>query len=144
MVERFKKDQKLIHEVEEIYNWLDSQIKDKLQTNCQACGNCCDFNAFDHRLFVTIPELIYMAAGLNVDTLKPMESGICPYNIEGKCSVYKWRFSGCRIFNCKADADIQSELSESVLVKLKALCRKFQIPYRYMDLASALNSRDLF
>ena len=141
MVERLRTDQKLIREIEEIYNWLDSKIKENLQSDCQACGKCCDFVTFDHRLFVTIPEIIYLTAGLNTDTLKQMESGICPYNIEGKCSVYEFRFSGCRIFNCKADTDIQSELSEQTLRKLKSLCEEFEIPYRYMDLATALNNK---
>ena len=140
MVERLKTSQKLIQEVGEIYAWLDSQIGCELSSICDACGKCCDFIAFDHRLFVTVPELIYAAASLNVDTLKPMPTGICPYNIEGKCKIYKYRFSGCRIFNCKADPDMQSELSEAALVKLKEISAKYNIPYRYMELAASLNS----
>ena len=52
---------------------------------------------------------------------------------------YEYRFVGCRIFCCKADADFQSCLTEDVLEKLKSLCIEFEIPYVYRDLASALN-----
>ena len=139
MVARLTTNEKLLDEVAEIYNWLDSQISSKLSGECEACGKCCDFKAFDHRLFVTLPELLYLAEKLNVEKLKSMSADICPYNVEGKCTVYAYRFSGCRIFNCKADVNIQSDLSEAVLKKLKGISEKFKIPYRYADLATALN-----
>jgi Fe-S-cluster containining protein len=143
-VAKLNTNEKLLHEVAEIYNWLDSQISEKLSGKCEACGQCCDFITFDHRLYVTIPELMYLAANLHTDSLKSMPEGRCPYNIEGKCSVYPYRFSGCRIFNCKTDAIIQGELSETVLGKLKTLCKKFHIPYCYMELASALNGQEKY
>ncbi len=130
-----------MQEVAEIYNWIDKQLCDNrdLAGRCNACGKCCDFGAFDHRLFVTVPELMYLAAYLNVDNLLPMPTGRCPYNIDGKCTVYEYRFSGCRIFCCRGDVDFQSSLSEAALEKLKSICLKFEIPYRYTDLACALN-----
>ena len=139
MVAGSRANEKIIEEVAEIYEWLDSQISSKLSGECKACGKCCDFKAFDHRLFVTLPELLYLAEKLNVEKLKPMLADMCPYNVEGKCTVYEYRFSGCRIFNCKADANIQSDLSEAVLIKLKEVSEKFRIPYRYIDLATAMN-----
>jgi len=142
----------LLQKVAEIYTWLDAQIRDnnKLTGQCKACGKCCDFGGpapeseqgFDHLLFVTPPELMYLAEGLSPENIKSMPRNRCPYNIDGKCTVYEYRFASCRIFYCSADADFQSELSESALKKLKSLCTEFQIPYRYTDLASALNTRD--
>jgi hypothetical protein len=82
---------------------------------------------------------MYLAANLGVKSTKPMLTNICPYNIEGKCSVYEHRFSGCRIFSCKGDTDFQSRLSESAVKKFKAICEQFQIPYRYTDLATAMD-----
>ena len=151
-------NKQLLEKVAEIYNWLDAQIRDnnKLTGQCKACGKCCDFGSpvpvaeqvpapgldqgFDHRLFVTPPELMYLAANLGAENIKSMPTNRCPYNIDGKCTVYEYRFASCRIFYCNADVDFQSELSESALEKLKSLCTKFQIPYRYIDLADALNS----
>lgn len=133
---------RILKKVAEIYERLDSQIRQSahLAGMCNACGRCCDFADFDHTLFITAPELIYLAAKLGAENIKPMATGRCPYNIDGKCSIYEHRFSGCRIFFCKADKDFQSELSESVLKEFKSLCTEFQIPYRYTDLADALNN----
>jgi len=141
MVAEVKLNRQLIAKVAEIYAWLDSQIRESsgLAGQCDACGVCCGFEVFDHRLFVTTPELIYLAVNLGTDKMKPMLTSRCPYNINGKCSVYKYRFAGCRIFCCNADQDFQSELSESVLKRFKSLCTQFDIPYRYNDLATALN-----
>ena len=141
MMEKLNNNEKLLKEIEKLYEWLDSQISDKLSSECEACGKCCDFISYDHRLYVTVPEIMYLAVNPSVDFPKTMETGICPYNKEGKCTVYEFRFSGCRIFNCKADPDIQSELSESTLRKLKAIHTKYKITYRYMELSSALNEQ---
>ena len=125
--------------VAEIYTWLDSQIKN-LKGDCSACGTCCDFAAYDHKLFVTTPELIYLKENLDEETIKKMPTDVCPYNIDGNCSIHPNRFAGCRIFYCKADPDLQSQLCEQTLTKLKSLCDEFEIPYRYTDLATALNN----
>jgi hypothetical protein len=141
MVERCRADSRLLERVAEVYDWLEQQIhqNDSLSGACRSCGNCCDFEAFDHRLFVTLPELTYFTASLDGEKVKAMPAGRCPYNVSGKCSVYEHRFAGCRIFCCNGDAVFQGELSESALTKLKAICAEFRIPYRYMDLATSLN-----
>lgn len=142
MVAGTRSQKQLLNKVAEIYDWLDEQIRlsDDLIGRCDSCGKCCDFGTFDHRLFVTLPELIYLAANLGGEDIKPMPDGLCPYHLVCTCTVYEYRFAGCRIFSCKGNADFQSRLSESVLKKLKSLCTEFQIPYRYTDLATALNS----
>lgn len=83
---------------------------------------------------------MYLTANLGAENIKPMTDSRCPYNIDGKCTIYEYRFAGCRIFCCNADADFQSRLSEEVLKKLKSTCAEFQIPYRYTDLAVGLNN----
>ncbi len=132
----------ILKRVAEIYKWLDSQISNNSDPAgiCNACGKCCDFESFDHKLFVTTPELMYLAANLNKENIKSMTTNRCPYNIRGKCSIYKYRFSSCRIFSCKGNIDFQSRLSESALKKFKAICDWFQIRYRYFDIETALNS----
>lgn len=140
MVAGSEADRRLLERVAEVYKWLDLQVCSggDVAGTCRSCGDCCDFDGFDHRLFITPPELMYLAANLGAENIKPMLSSRCPYNIDGKCSVYEYRFSGCRIFCCNAGADFQSRLSEKVLDKLKSICTEFRIPYRYADLASAL------
>ena len=150
MVAECRTNSQLLEGVAEVYDWLDLQIHDggDLAGVCDACGKCCDFDnpvpvagqGFDHRLFVTTPELMYLKANLGSEKIKPMTTTRCSYNVAGKCTIYEYRFAGCRIFCCKADADFQSRLSESALKKLKSICTEFQVPYRYTDLATALNS----
>jgi len=142
MVAGSEANRRLLEKVAEVYKWLDLQLRAGSATagTCRACGACCDFDRFDHCLFITPPELMYLAANLGAENIKPMSSSRCPYNVEGKCGVYEFRFSGCRIFCCSGDADFQSRLSEEVLRKLKSICTEFQIPYRYVDLATALGS----
>jgi hypothetical protein len=130
---------KIADAVAEVYNWIDAQTSPQ-QLKCDACGKCCDFEGYDHRLFVTGAELIYFAVKLQPDKIKPMPASKCPYNINGKCTVYPYRFGSCRIFFCKADKDFQSKLAEEVLEKFKSICEEFNIPYCYADLASALNN----
>jgi Fe-S-cluster containining protein len=142
MVAKCKANTQLLKRVAEIYEWLDSQIRQSAETpdQCDACGKCCNFARFDHRLFVTPPELMYLTAMVGNENIKPMPTGRCPYNTDGKCTVYDYRFAGCRIFSCKSNPDFQSRLTESTLNKLKSLCTRFQIPYRYSDLPTALSS----
>ncbi|HUT30064.1 MAG TPA: hypothetical protein VMX13_09755 [Sedimentisphaerales bacterium] len=131
----------LVGRVAGIYRRLDSQIRDDCNSAgvCVACGKCCDFDSFDHRLFVTTPEVMYLAAKLGGENIKPMNGGRCPYNIGGKCSIHEYRFAGCRIFCCKGDADFQSGLSESAVKMFKSACVELGIAYKYLDLPAALN-----
>jgi Fe-S-cluster containining protein len=161
-----KVSKEVCREVGSIYLWLDEQLNNsKVKGVCAACGKCCDFEKFGHKLFVTTPEIMYFiekVSGLDViaseakqsQTLESerlprrpdkwgllaMTTGQCPYQVKEKCSVYPYRFAGCRIFCCKGNADFQSELTEEVIKKFKALCEKFQVTYRYVDLPMALTN----
>lgn len=141
MVGRTQRHRRLVHEVEALYEWIDAQQRrNPIQAGpCRACGDCCDFTAYDHRLFVTLPELIYLADKLGTEDIKQMTSGRCPYQQATKCTVHAYRFAGCRIFCCQGNPDFQSELTEATLKQLKAIGERFAVPYRYQDLATALN-----
>jgi len=132
-----RKDE-LIDAVARVYEWIDLQPVEKSKP-CKACGKCCDFDSFDHQLFITGPELIYFKTALKEQKLRPMTAGKCPYNVDGKCGAYSHRFAGCRIFSCTGDTDSQSKITESAVKKFKEICERFDIPYRYIDLSTALN-----
>ena len=102
-------------EVKKIYDWLDSQLADAAD-KCTACGNCCDFARFGHRLFVTTPELLYFKN--NIKNFLPMRTGVCPYMKNNKCTAREFRFASCRIFFCKADEEFQEQLATGVGVSL--------------------------
>jgi Fe-S-cluster containining protein len=140
MVGEPERHRRLLEEVAAIYEWIEARRKQEPARagRCKACGACCDFPAYDHRLFVTPPELEYLAARLGVRALKEMSTGRCPYQEGARCTVHEHRLVGCRIFCCDGDPDFQSELSEEALRRLKAVCEQLQVPYRYQDLATAL------
>lgn len=122
--------------VREVYDWIDHEIANDTST-CDQCGKCCDFDAYDHRLYVTSPEMVYFTA--NAGSVKPMPNGTCPYQVDCKCTVHPYRFAGCRIFLCDGDSDLQSRLSERAIGKFKDICQKFDLEYYYTDLKIALN-----
>jgi Fe-S-cluster containining protein len=126
----------------DLYEWIDEQLRQNPDKTgqCSACGACCDFPAYDHRLYVTPPELVYLAAQLKTSRLERMLSGRCPYQQGQSCTVREHRFAACRIFCCRGDSAFQSELSEAAIQKLKAICERFEVPYRYQDLACALET----
>lgn len=133
-------DSPVIKRMAAFYSWLDGRLRlhGELAGSCEACGRCCDFDSFDHHLFVTPPEMMYLAAHVGRQNVRPMEAGRCPYSATRRCDIYEHRFAGCRIFCCNGDSDFQGELSESALERLKALCTELQVPYRYTDLATGL------
>lgn len=122
--------------MQELYAGLEPQIRD-LEPDCNACGVCCDFERYGHRLYISTPELRYFVNHIGPD-IRSMEGEICPYNENGKCMVYPYRFLACRIFCCNTLPTGQSEIYEQAIIQLKMLCRECNIQYRYMDLKNAL------
>ncbi|MHC4214911.1 MAG: YkgJ family cysteine cluster protein [Planctomycetota bacterium] len=141
MVAKTDTQKKITTAVEKIYSRINQHRKanPNKSGNCNACGKCCDFETFDHRLYITTPELIYLTEKIGKKNIRPMKTPGCPYNIDGKCNIYNHRFTACRIFACSADPDFQSQLTESTLKQLKEICKKFKIDYKYTDLKTALN-----
>jgi hypothetical protein len=126
----------IIQEVDAVYHWLDEQLA-QMDSSCRACGDCCDFESFGHKLYVTTPELIYFQHHLDL-RIKEMSTGVCPYRMDGKCTVYPYRFSGCRIFSCKGDTEKENALCEQAISKFKTLCNEYPVPYHYVYLKSGL------
>ncbi len=137
-----KKSKEIVHRVSAVYDWLVQQLSagSTRAGRCDICGRCCDFESFGHRLFVTTPEILYLADKLGEQNIGQMTTGQCPWLQDGKCAIHRYRFADCRIFCCKGDAEFQADLSEAAVKKFKALCDEFQIPYRYVDLSIALQN----
>jgi hypothetical protein len=142
MVAKQKVSSQLLQKVAEIYNWIDSLILEAadIAGQCKMCGACCNFESFEHHLFVTTPELMYLATKVGADNIKSMPGTVCPYQMQNKCVIYEYRFAGCRIFCCNADKNFQSRLSESAVRRFKSICVEFNVPYQYTDLPTALNT----
>ncbi len=129
------KNKEVVQRVEKIYKWLDEQLV--AEFICDACGKCCDFESFGHRLYVTSPEMLFFTDKVSGGNIKQM-TGRCPWQIDDKCAVYPYRFASCRIFCCKGDSAFQNQITETAVRKFKKLCNDFRIPYQYVDLPTAL------
>lgn len=123
-------ESQIITAVGDIYRWIDEQVG-HMDRMCKACGECCDFEAFGHRLYVTTPELLHFRHTVG-PAIKAMPAGVCPYRVDGRCSVYAYRFAGCRIFTCGGDSEAENRFSEEAIRKFKELCEAYAIPYRYV------------
>ena len=144
----------IVAAVEDIYRHIDAEVSiwfhpvasllhgSRLMAHgCSSCGKCCDFDVYDHRLFVTSPEMVYLVVKLGRASILPMAGGLCPYNLRGQCTIHPHRFAGCRIFFCKGDADKQAQLSEWASARFKAICQESGLGYSYIDLKTALSAR---
>lgn len=131
-----KQETHILEQVDAIYQWLQSELV-QLDQQCTACGQCCDFESFGHRLYVTTPELIYFRHFVTLP-IKEMTTGVCPYRVDGKCTVYPYRFAGCRIFTCKGDAEKENRICEEAIRRCKALCDEYAVAYHYVYLKAGL------
>jgi hypothetical protein len=142
----------IITAVEEVYRHIDDTVASWMQAAdraaldrrtrslCHACGRCCDFESYDHRLFVTSAEITHLIAAVGRGNILHMRDGVCPYHLRGECTIHAYRFAGCRIFHCKADPEAQAALSEWASSRFKAICQEAGLDYSYVDLKTALNS----
>ena len=135
---------RLVEEVAALYDWIEDAVAAGARPGRPVQGV---------RGVLRLPRLrppaLRHAAGADLpgrearraSRLEPMPAGRCPYQRDGKCTIHEHRFAGCRIFCCDRRSRIsRASLSEAALKRLKGLCEEFQIPYRYHDLATALNT----
>jgi hypothetical protein len=134
--------QMILQEVQQVYDWLAGQIT-AMNPSCRACGTCCDFDAYGHRLYVTTPEMLYFLNRIEQE-MRFMTEGVCPYREDGRCGARDSRFSACRIFYCTGDTRRQYELSEEAVRRFRKICEQYDLPYRYIDLKYALSHPDLW
>ena len=134
---------------------------------CRQCGQCCRFEQFGHRLYVTAGELALMikfapdrvsepigkirpwgifdnpqslgdrSAIRNVSRAKP--ASLCPHQDQARCLARPGRALGCRLFFCDPSANEWfSDAYESFHRQIKLLHAAHGLPYVYAELAAAL------
>ena len=97
--------------IEEIYARLDEELR-QVGATCDACGECCHFDAFGHQLWVTRLELEYL---IRVEGLRPVTgSGVCPYLEGARCVARRGRTVGCRVFHCEVGGKGSVERLEEI------------------------------
>ncbi len=123
---------------------------------CQASGQCCKFEQFGHRLYVTALEVAWFLKQVAAAPPGPPDApegggyrlpqfaetcGACPYQISGRCSTHLIRPLGCRVFFCQAGTEAwQHQLYEQFTAQLRELHERHAIEYCYLDWIAGLSA----
>ncbi len=146
-ISEHREDQSCLDALGGLYANLDNRLA-AASPSCRNCGSCCNFQEFDHRLYVTTLEMLHFVTSLKesgVDgatrrLLRP-KKGACPYLGRTGCTARDGRPTGCRIFYCTGlDQAFQAETSEQTLDTLRRLHQQLRVPYYYADLLEWLNN----
>ena len=108
--------------------------------DCRQCGQCCRFEQFGHRLYVTAGELALMLRlAPGQAPARPDEAGLCPYQDQARCLARVGRTLGCRLFFCDPAANEWfCDAYESFHQQIKLLHAAHGLPYVYAELTAAL------
>ncbi len=138
-------NEKIISQVNDIYTDISTFV-DAASATCENCGNCCDFKTFGHRLYATTLEMMvfFHFARHSKGSGSLLTDDKCLYRDHAGCMLYEGRTAGCRIFYCRElPSELQNELYEQVLERLKVLHTHYEAPYYYADLMWWLKSADM-
>lgn len=112
---------KIEKELQGIYKELDEELAKACpelvsgsSPGCDACGECCNFDKFDHVLYATKIEVDYIKSNVLVPKKHPNKN-ICPFLVDQKCTIRDYRTLGCRVFYC--NPDYQQNLSHEIYNK---------------------------
>lgn len=130
-----RRDEGFLRALAEVLQQADAALVDRAPA-CRACGRCCRFEEFGHRLYVTAGELALLTASLPP---RPARAGRCPYQLDDRCQARPRRPLGCRAFFCEAGASEGLEdLYEQFHGRLRRLHEAAGKPYLYCELTAAL------
>ncbi len=121
---------------------------------CRNRGDCCKFDVFGHKLYITAIELAYFLHGMRMPHHSPDDAAnrqsptvnlpssigrTCPYHVAGRCLARRHRPLGCRIFFCDPDTrGWQEPEYERRLGELKRIGDDLAVDYRYVEWLSAI------
>jgi Fe-S-cluster containining protein len=107
------------------------------QRHCAARGNCCNFAATGHRLYVTDLEAARMAAAGVEPERGQAERGLCPFLRGQLCGVREHRAIGCRIYFCDTTYEEErNALYETFLARVREIEATHSIPHRYRNVTA--------
>ncbi len=132
-----------------LYRELEGRIED-LAPICEASGRCCRFREYGHHLYVSDLELDLfeeIEGPIRIegepDRVERHESGICPFQVDGLCSVRSGRPIGCRVYFCdERTARRIEELAEEFHGRVRQIHDSYGIAYSYGPWLEGLASRD--
>jgi hypothetical protein len=120
------------------YARVDREIAGQPGT-CWNRSECCHFESYGHRLYVTTLEAAYFLAVQQDHPTGP--DGSCPHAVAGRCTAREPRPLGCRVFFCDPlAADWQGPLTEQRLAELRQMHTELRVPYAYLEWLTVLRA----
>jgi hypothetical protein len=114
---------------------VDAAVAEKAPT-CRACGRCCRFAEFGHRLYVSTGELALLTSHPAPHASRP---GLCPCQDGAECTARDGRALGCRVFFCDAGLTAWSNaLYERFHAEIRRLHERHGVEYFYVDLTAGV------
>jgi len=119
-------------ELEALYKRVDGELGSGRA--CRACGRCCHFDTYGHRLYATYLEALYLVAK-NGPPPGPFDADTCGYQAGDACAAREGRVLGCRTFFCIDAGGENRESYERALAEIRRISDAFRVPWDYRTLA---------
>ena len=133
----------MLPEVDAIYERFERERSTRKPV-CNASGECCRFEQYGHRLFVTGLEMarFWQAYGENAARYASAWDGLgCPFQVVGRCDTYLMRPFGCRAYFCDSTStQWQNEQYEQFHGQIRELHQRAGVPYLYVEWREALDA----
>ena len=122
--------------LEALYEELDRELP-RWGFTCSASGNCCDFDAYGHRLYVSRLEAEHFFRQAP-PTRANQDARQCPaWGPDRLCTARAGRMLGCRTYYCPPyPRGVPEELHSRYDQRIKALHERFGLPYAYRDITA--------
>jgi Fe-S-cluster containining protein len=123
-------------DLDAIYADLDRELP-RYKFVCQASGDCCDFEAFGHRLYVTTIEAEYFFRNSPQKRFNDDPKQCPAWGADRMCKARTGRMLGCRTFYCGTNKNADpNEIYERYYRRIKDVHAAHGIPFRYADVTA--------
>ncbi|MDR4505906.1 MAG: hypothetical protein MRK01_14125 [Candidatus Scalindua sp.] len=128
-------------EIVTIYKLLENELQAH-NPGCDTCGECCNFDTFDHELYASTIEVNFISENVEIPRCDPKER-ICPFLINRKCTIRDYRTLGCRVFFCNTGyKDTSYEIYNKYYEMIKEVAIKNKAEWQYAPLTALLASHN--
>jgi Fe-S-cluster containining protein len=121
-----------LEELGALYDELDAELP-RHPFVCRRSGDCCDFDAYGHRLYATTLEAEWFFRHSPRQRQNPSPR-LCPaWGADRTCRAREGRMLGCRTFFCDTGGGDSNAVHERYHRRIKDLHDRHGIPFRYAD-----------
>lgn len=128
-------------DLEALYREVDSEVR-ALGVGCWVRGDCCDFDRSEHKLYATSLEVLHVRE----KHPRPLgvESSLCPFWKDGRCTERERRPLGCRTYFCDArHREPLQALHERCHVRLRRIAEAHGLRWSYEPFVPAVRREPL-